>query len=173
MGGYAGGPSGRMRVGYGKASRGQRRRDLVPQEEEIGIVPYCVHGNGVQLKSKEAVTRERRVGPVEICTRPPCLRTKNTSARSSKLYFLQKARPSTYPLHLIPPSTMSPIALPTQNAVVLHGPKDLRLEERTLWPPQYNYAQVSVVCTGLCGSDCQSLFFMPVAFHIRLTLSRT
>ncbi|KIM86682.1 hypothetical protein PILCRDRAFT_815930 [Piloderma croceum F 1598] len=48
---------------------------------------------------------------------------------------------------------MSPIALPTQNAVVLHGPKDLRLEERTLWPPQYNYAQVSVVSTGLCGSD--------------------
>ena len=49
---------------------------------------------------------------------------------------------------------MSPIALPSQRAVVLHGPKDLRFEERTLWPPQYNQAQVSVVSTGLCGSDC-------------------
>lgn len=49
---------------------------------------------------------------------------------------------------------MSPMALPSQHAAVLYGPKDLRIESRTLWPPQYNQAQVSVVSTGLCGSDC-------------------
>jgi len=48
---------------------------------------------------------------------------------------------------------MSPIALPSQHAAVLYGPKDIRVEERTLWPPQYNQAQVAVVSTGLCGSD--------------------
>ncbi|OCH85834.1 GroES-like protein [Obba rivulosa] len=48
---------------------------------------------------------------------------------------------------------MSPIALPTQHAAVLYGPKDLRFEERTLWPPQQGQAQVAVVATGLCGSD--------------------
>jgi L-iditol 2-dehydrogenase len=45
------------------------------------------------------------------------------------------------------------MALPSQHAAVLYGPKDLRIENRTLWPPQYNQAQVSVVSTGLCGSD--------------------
>jgi L-iditol 2-dehydrogenase len=48
---------------------------------------------------------------------------------------------------------MSPIALPTQNAAVLHGPKDLRIELRALWPPRQDEAQVAVVSTGLCGSD--------------------
>ncbi|KZT01057.1 GroES-like protein [Laetiporus sulphureus 93-53] len=48
---------------------------------------------------------------------------------------------------------MSPVALPTQHAVVLHGAKDLRYEERTLWPPQQGQAQVAVLATGLCGSD--------------------
>ncbi|KAI0718707.1 GroES-like protein [Cerioporus squamosus] len=48
---------------------------------------------------------------------------------------------------------MSPIALPTQHAVVLHGAKDLRLEDRTLWPPHQGQAQVAVMATGLCGSD--------------------
>ncbi|KAI0760562.1 GroES-like protein [Fomes fomentarius] len=48
---------------------------------------------------------------------------------------------------------MSPIALPSQNAAVLYGAKDLRFEERTLWPPQQGQAQVAVVSTGLCGSD--------------------
>lgn len=50
---------------------------------------------------------------------------------------------------------MSPVALQLQRAVVLHGPKDLRLEERPSWPPQYNHAQVAVKSTGLCGSDCE------------------
>jgi L-iditol 2-dehydrogenase len=63
---------------------------------------------------------------------------------------------------------MSPIALPSQNAVVLHGPRDLRLEERILWPPQSNQAQVSVVSTGLCGSDCESYPFHFI-FHLGLT----
>ncbi|RPD54951.1 GroES-like protein [Lentinus tigrinus ALCF2SS1-7] len=48
---------------------------------------------------------------------------------------------------------MSPIALPTQHAAVLHGAKDLRLEDRTLWPPHQGQAQVAVMATGLCGSD--------------------
>jgi L-iditol 2-dehydrogenase len=49
---------------------------------------------------------------------------------------------------------MSPAALQQQHAAVLHGPKDLRVASRTLWPPQQGQAQVAVVSTGLCGSDC-------------------
>ncbi|KAJ7204713.1 GroES-like protein [Mycena pura] len=48
---------------------------------------------------------------------------------------------------------MSPVALPSQPTAVLYGPKDLRLEHRTLWPPQSGQAQVAVLATGLCGSD--------------------
>jgi len=48
---------------------------------------------------------------------------------------------------------MSPSPLQTQHAAVLYGPKDLRYEARTLWPPRSNEAQVKVVATGLCGSD--------------------
>jgi len=51
---------------------------------------------------------------------------------------------------------MSPAPLQTQHAAVLYGPKDLRYEERTLWPPRPNEAQVKVVATGLCGSDRMS-----------------
>jgi hypothetical protein len=50
---------------------------------------------------------------------------------------------------------MSPIALPSQKAAVLHGPKDIRIEDRTIWPPSMNQAQVSIASTGLCGSDCE------------------
>ncbi|KAJ6459723.1 chaperonin 10-like protein [Mycena vitilis] len=48
---------------------------------------------------------------------------------------------------------MSPVALPSQPTAVLYGAKDLRLEDRTLWPPQAGQAQVAVLATGLCGSD--------------------
>ncbi|KAG8216831.1 chaperonin 10-like protein [Butyriboletus roseoflavus] len=48
---------------------------------------------------------------------------------------------------------MSPAQVHTQRAAVLYGPKDIRLEERPIWPPQYNHAQVAVRATGLCGSD--------------------
>ena len=48
---------------------------------------------------------------------------------------------------------MSPVALHQQHAAVLHGPKDLRIDDRTLWPPQQGQAQVAIVSTGLCGSD--------------------
>lgn len=48
---------------------------------------------------------------------------------------------------------MSPATVQLQRAAVLHGPRDLRLEERPFWPPQYNYAQVAIQSTGLCGSD--------------------
>lgn len=55
---------------------------------------------------------------------------------------------------------MSPVALPTQHAAVLHGAKDLHFEERTLWPPHQGQAQVAVMSTGLCGSDCE--FLIPI-----------
>ncbi|KAF5371578.1 hypothetical protein D9758_003439 [Tetrapyrgos nigripes] len=48
---------------------------------------------------------------------------------------------------------MSPIALPSQTAAVLYGAKDLRIEQRPLWPPQQDQCQVQIVSTGLCGSD--------------------
>ncbi|KAF8205444.1 chaperonin 10-like protein [Mycena galopus ATCC 62051] len=48
---------------------------------------------------------------------------------------------------------MSPVALPSQATAVLYGAKDLRVEDRTLWPPQAGQAQVAVLATGLCGSD--------------------
>ncbi|EIN08313.1 GroES-like protein [Punctularia strigosozonata HHB-11173 SS5] len=41
----------------------------------------------------------------------------------------------------------------TQTAAVLHGPRDLRLEQRTVWPPKHDEAQVEILSTGLCGSD--------------------
>jgi hypothetical protein len=53
-----------------------------------------------------------------------------------------------------------PVALPSQNAAVLYGPRDLRIEERTLWPPHHNQAQVAIVSTGLCGSDCEFKFIL-------------
>lgn len=52
---------------------------------------------------------------------------------------------------------MSPIALPSHPVAVLYGPKDLRIDERTLWPPSMGQAQVAIAATGLCGSDCASL----------------
>ncbi|KAJ7215877.1 chaperonin 10-like protein [Mycena pura] len=48
---------------------------------------------------------------------------------------------------------MSPVALPSRTTAVLYGAKDLRLEDRTRWPPQAGQAQVAVLATGLCGSD--------------------
>lgn len=62
---------------------------------------------------------------------------------------------------------MSPVALPTQHAAVLHGAKDLRVEDRTLWPPHQGQVQVAVVATGLCGSDRMYLSFV----HIRVPLT--
>ncbi|KIK55034.1 hypothetical protein GYMLUDRAFT_176298 [Collybiopsis luxurians FD-317 M1] len=44
-------------------------------------------------------------------------------------------------------------ALPTSLAAVLHGPKDLRLESRSLWAPGPGQCQLDVKATGLCGSD--------------------
>ena len=38
-------------------------------------------------------------------------------------------------------------------ASVLHGPKDLRLEQRTLKPPGPTDLQIAIRATGLCGSD--------------------
>ena len=57
---------------------------------------------------------------------------------------------------------MSPVAIPTQLAVVCHGPRDLHVEERVVWPPLNNQATVAVASTGLCGSDraLQNLFLL-------------
>lgn len=49
---------------------------------------------------------------------------------------------------------MSPIALEKTTAAVLRGPKDLAIEERTLYRPPPGSCQLKVVATGLCGSDC-------------------
>jgi L-iditol 2-dehydrogenase len=48
---------------------------------------------------------------------------------------------------------MSPSVFPLQTACVLYGANDLRVEERTLWPPQRGECQVAIMATGLCGSD--------------------
>ncbi|GJJ14906.1 hypothetical protein Clacol_009176 [Clathrus columnatus] len=48
---------------------------------------------------------------------------------------------------------MSPVALPVATAAVLHGATDLRVEQRTVWPPRAGEAQVAIFSTGLCGSD--------------------
>ncbi|PNY25246.1 Sorbitol dehydrogenase [Tolypocladium capitatum] len=49
----------------------------------------------------------------------------------------------------------SPFAMPSQRvtASVLHGARDLRLQERSLPPPASDEVQVAVQSTGLCGSD--------------------
>ena len=64
---------------------------------------------------------------------------------------------------------MSPAPLHSQRAAVLYGPRDLRLEERPVWPPQYNHAQVAVRTTGLCGSDRACV---PPAIQTSLLITR-
>jgi threonine dehydrogenase-like Zn-dependent dehydrogenase len=54
---------------------------------------------------------------------------------------------------------------PSQTAAVLHGPKDLRLEPRTVWPPKHDEAQVEILSTGLCGSDRERGFVMSPSAH--------
>ncbi|CAI7632048.1 unnamed protein product [Penicillium crustosum] len=41
----------------------------------------------------------------------------------------------------------------TTNALVLHGAKDLRLEQRNITPPSSTEVQVAIRATGICGSD--------------------
>ena len=41
----------------------------------------------------------------------------------------------------------------TVKASVLYGPKDLRLEDRQIEPPEHDEVQVEIRATGLCGSD--------------------
>ncbi|KAK3486006.1 chaperonin 10-like protein [Neurospora hispaniola] len=52
------------------------------------------------------------------------------------------------PMHLPVLSTASSI-----DASVLHGPRDLRLERRTIEEPGLGELQVAVKTTGICGSD--------------------
>jgi hypothetical protein len=51
-------------------------------------------------------------------------------------------------------STMSPTLINLETACVLHGAKDMKVEQRTIKAPREGEAQVQVVATGLCGSDC-------------------
>jgi L-iditol 2-dehydrogenase len=53
---------------------------------------------------------------------------------------------------------MSPSVFQLHNAQVLHGAKDLRLEQRTSYPPREGQAQVAIMATGLCGSDRMFLY---------------
>ncbi|KAH7328035.1 alcohol dehydrogenase GroES-like domain-containing protein [Stachybotrys elegans] len=51
---------------------------------------------------------------------------------------------------LSPSTTAKPTLI---NASVLHGPKDLRLETRTLELPAAGELQIAIKATGICGSD--------------------
>ncbi|CAM1511275.1 Fc.00g087880.m01.CDS01 [Cosmosporella sp. VM-42] len=53
--------------------------------------------------------------------------------------------PAHLPVYRSKPSTIS--------ASVLHGPRDLRLESRTIEAPRAHELQISVKATGICGSD--------------------
>jgi len=48
---------------------------------------------------------------------------------------------------------MDPMSFPLISSSILHGPKDLRLESRTIRPPNPLEAQIAILATGLCGSD--------------------
>ncbi|KAI9167112.1 l-iditol 2-dehydrogenase [Paramyrothecium foliicola] len=55
------------------------------------------------------------------------------------------AAPMHLPVHSTKPSTIT--------ASVLHGPRDLRLETRTLEEPSAGELQIAIKATGICGSD--------------------
>ncbi|EJT75722.1 hypothetical protein GGTG_05653 [Gaeumannomyces tritici R3-111a-1] len=60
----------------------------------------------------------------------------------------------------------------TIKASVLHGPKDLRVETRTIPAPGPGELQVSVRATGICGSDMHYFHhFANGDFHVREPLS--
>lgn len=48
---------------------------------------------------------------------------------------------------------MSPTLINLETSCVLHGAKDMRVEQRTIKAPREGEAQVQIVATGLCGSD--------------------
>ena len=50
-----------------------------------------------------------------------------------------------------------PAIISHSTAAVLHGPRDIRITERKIWPPSQGQVQVQIVTTGLCGSDRMSL----------------
>ncbi|EAQ87236.1 hypothetical protein CHGG_03855 [Chaetomium globosum CBS 148.51] len=58
------------------------------------------------------------------------------------------ATDETAPMHLPAASKASTI-----NASVLHGPRDLRMERRTIGDPSIGELQIAVHTTGICGSD--------------------
>ena len=93
-------------------------------------------------------TLHRRLGPGT-----PPVQDRGASYYTYPQHFKYRTcRRKFYPQFPVSPP-MSPTPLQTQHAAVLYGSKDLRYEERTLWPPRPNEAQVRVVATGLCGSD--------------------
>lgn len=54
-----------------------------------------------------------------------------------------------------------PAAIPLSTAAVLYGMQDLRIEHRPQHLPPRGYAQVRIMATTLCGSDC-TLAFDPI-----------
>jgi D-arabinose 1-dehydrogenase-like Zn-dependent alcohol dehydrogenase len=61
----------------------------------------------------------------------------------------------------------------TVNAAVLYPGtgRELRVEERDIWPPKPHEAQIEVLATGLCGSDRASS--SSFSYLTLLTLSRS
>ena len=54
-----------------------------------------------------------------------------------------------------------PAAIPLSTAAVLHGKQDLRIEHRPQLLPPPGFAQVRIMATTLCGSDCASSTSIP------------
>lgn len=138
------------KAAQGSAARGPRARDRVPAYVSIGRSRsgFCADGRTGGDQRRPRSSRER--APHET----PSARDRLRYKVPASVLSLSATRPPPHPA--LPASEMSPIALPTQHAAVLYGAKDLRFEERTLWPPHQGQAQVAVVSTGLCGSDCKS-----------------
>jgi L-iditol 2-dehydrogenase len=61
------------------------------------------------------------------------------------------------------------MTLPSTTAAILFGPRDVRTEERVLWPPSSGDVQVKVVATGLCGSDRMLSFYLTL--HMLTTIA--
>jgi len=138
----------RILRGPGRSCRKRPQGSGISDRPRAKAAPHNCHGRD----GGTSVT-------VSTPTPPPATRTGVRSCPRSwgellyPQHFKYRAyRRKFYPQFPVSPA-MSPAPLQTQHAAVLYGSKDLRYEERTLWPPRQNEAQVKVVATGLCGSD--------------------
>jgi len=75
--------------------------------------------------------------------------TRSGGPGGTSTFFLKKVRNM---LMSHPHPAMS--SLTTSNtAAILYGPRDIRIEDRTIWAPDAAHVQIQVASTGLCGSD--------------------